>query len=153
MERRAIPDAPLDSTHVTATDVRLVCQGFLREATLPAEVSETASEPLQGGMLGGLTGLAWHATDAGASRPFRPRPIGYNDHWHVVQHMLYIRAMPRLKQTAFRIEPETLQALDDIKRRDGLPISEQVRRALQAWIESRGIMKTAPRRAVTRRRA
>jgi hypothetical protein len=30
-------------------------------------------------MLGWLTGRAWHATYAGVSCPFGPRPIGYND--------------------------------------------------------------------------
>ena len=30
-------------------------------------------------MLGWLTGRAWHATYAGVSCPFGPRPIGYNE--------------------------------------------------------------------------
>jgi antitoxin component of RelBE/YafQ-DinJ toxin-antitoxin module len=56
------------------------------------------------------------------------------------------------KQTAFRIDEDILQALQAIKERDGIPISEQVRRALKAWAESKGELKAAPRRA-TRRKA
>jgi predicted DNA-binding protein len=56
------------------------------------------------------------------------------------------------KQTAFRIEPEILEGLQAIKDRDGVPISEQVRRALAAWLEERGVTKTARPRAATRKR-
>jgi hypothetical protein len=62
---------------------------------------------------------------------------------------LYV--MP-LKQTAFRIDAALLASLQDIKRRDGVPVSEQVRRALQAWVESRGVTKTERKRAATRKR-
>jgi hypothetical protein len=55
------------------------------------------------------------------------------------------------KQTAFRIDPEILDGLQAVKDRDGVPISEQVRRALTAWLESKGI-KTERKRAVTRKR-
>jgi ribbon-helix-helix CopG family protein len=58
-----------------------------------------------------------------------------------------------LQPTAFRLDPALLAALQKIKRRDGVPISEQVRRALQAWIGSRGAVKAAPRRAPARRKA
>ncbi len=55
--------------------------------------------------------------------------------------------MTPLKPTAFRIEADLLDALQEIKRRDGVPVSEQVRRALQAWLESKGVMKTERKRA------
>jgi Ribbon-helix-helix protein, copG family len=58
--------------------------------------------------------------------------------------------MMPLKQTAFRIEPALLEQLSEIKRRDGVPISEQVRRALAAWVESR---KTARKQAGRRKRS
>jgi hypothetical protein len=58
--------------------------------------------------------------------------------------------MTPLKQTAFRIEPALLEQLSAIKRRDGIPISEQVRRALAAWVESR---KADRKRVETRRRS
>jgi len=48
------------------------------------------------------------------------------------------------KLSAFRIESEILDALQEIKERDGVPLSEQVRRALIAWAEKRGVkVKTA----------
>ena len=47
--------------------------------------------------------------------------------------------MTPLKPTNFRLEEELLAALQFIKERDGVPVSEQVRRAITAWIESRGV--------------
>lgn len=58
-----------------------------------------------------------------------------------------------LKPATFRIDQHLLDGLDEVKRRDGVPLSEQVRRALEAWLEFKGVKKTAVRRAVTRRNA
>ena len=56
--------------------------------------------------------------------------------------------------TTFRIDHELLEGLRHLKERDGVPISEQVRRAIKAWLVEKGVnVKAAPRRAVTRRRA
>jgi hypothetical protein len=56
--------------------------------------------------------------------------------------------------TNFRIDGELLDALREIKERDGLPISEQVRRAIRAWVEARGVrMKVDRKRASTRKRS
>jgi antitoxin component of RelBE/YafQ-DinJ toxin-antitoxin module len=56
--------------------------------------------------------------------------------------------------TTFRIDEELLNNLREICERDGIPVSEQVRRAIRAWVESKGITKKAERkRAVTRRRS
>jgi hypothetical protein len=60
--------------------------------------------------------------------------------------------MSRLRQTAFRLDPELLEALQTIKRRDGIPVSEQVRRALQTWVSEKGILKPERKRAATRKR-
>jgi hypothetical protein len=58
------------------------------------------------------------------------------------------------KLTAFRIDEELLRGLDQIWERDGITVPEQVRRAIRAWLQNKGvIVKTAPRRALTRRRA
>lgn len=58
------------------------------------------------------------------------------------------------KQTAFRIDEDILAGLQSVKERDGIPLSEQVRRALRAWLESKGINeKAVSRRASTRRKA
>lgn len=57
--------------------------------------------------------------------------------------------------TGFRLSPELLDALQAIKERDGIPISEQVRRALAKWVEERAIAtgKAARKRAGTRKQA
>ena len=57
-----------------------------------------------------------------------------------------------MKQTAFRLEADLLSALQEIKHRDGVPVSEQVRRALRAWVESKGVTTAAPKRPRGRRR-
>ncbi|HWW84440.1 MAG TPA: ribbon-helix-helix protein, CopG family [Vicinamibacterales bacterium] len=58
------------------------------------------------------------------------------------------------KTTTMRIDDELLRGLQALKERDGVPISEQVRRAILAWLKAEGInVKTAPRRAQTRRKA
>ena len=61
--------------------------------------------------------------------------------------------MTLLKQTAFRVSADLLASLQEIKRRDGIPVSEQVRRALEAWVESKGVMKAEHKRAATRKRS
>ena len=58
----------------------------------------------------------------------------------------------KFKPATFRLEPEILEGLEAIRERDGIPASEQVRRALRAWLETKGIGKTDRRRARTRRR-
>lgn len=58
------------------------------------------------------------------------------------------------KQTAFRIDPDILEGLQGVKLRDGIPLSEQVRRALAAWLEGKGVrVKAASRGAETPRKA
>lgn len=62
--------------------------------------------------------------------------------------------MTPLKQTNFRLEEELLAALQEIRDRDGIPVSEQVRRAIRNWIDSKGVKVRAERkRAVTRKRS
>jgi len=36
---------------------------------------------------------------------------------------------------SFRFDPEMRRVLDAIQVRDGIPVSEQVRRAIQMWID------------------
>jgi antitoxin component of RelBE/YafQ-DinJ toxin-antitoxin module len=54
--------------------------------------------------------------------------------------------------TTYRIDDEILDALRQVKERDGIPVSEQVRRALLMWLESKGVKATnrrvSPRRKV-----
>jgi predicted DNA-binding protein len=61
--------------------------------------------------------------------------------------------MTPLKQTAFRLPSEQIEALQLIKERDGIPISEQVRRAVEVWIVERGGVKAERKRAGTRKRS
>jgi hypothetical protein len=58
-----------------------------------------------------------------------------------------------LKPTTFRLETEIMEALAAIRDRDGIPVSEQVRRALTKWIEAKGgTVKADRKRASTRKR-
>jgi hypothetical protein len=73
------------------------------------------------------------------------------DKYIVVNTIAY---MTSLKPTNFRLEEELLSALQFIKERDGVPVSEQVRRAITAWVEARGVLlKSARQRARPRKRA
>ncbi len=47
--------------------------------------------------------------------------------------------MARRTLAAFRIEPEILKGLQAVKDRDGVPVSEQVRRALRQWLKSKRV--------------
>ena len=51
---------------------------------------------------------------------------------------------------AFWISPDQKAALRAIKDRDGIPVSEQIRRAIDQWLEEKGPGKAAPRRGGTR---
>ena len=58
-----------------------------------------------------------------------------------------------LKPTTFRLETELMDALAEIRDRDGIAVSEQVRRALKQWIETKGVkVKTERKRAPARKR-
>jgi hypothetical protein len=58
-----------------------------------------------------------------------------------------------LKPTTFRLETEIMAALVAIRERDGIAVSEQVRRALKQWIAAKGVtMKAGRSRAQTRKR-
>jgi hypothetical protein len=60
---------------------------------------------------------------------------------------------PRVRFNFF-IDPDQRAALAAIKARDGIPESEQIRRAIAAWVAERGAdTKTARKRAGTRKRA
>ena len=60
---------------------------------------------------------------------------------------------PRRVST-FRIDDELIDGLREVWERDGVPPSEQVRRAIRTWLESKGVIKKAARpRALTRGRA
>jgi hypothetical protein len=62
--------------------------------------------------------------------------------------------MPSVKrQTAFRLDPEILDGLLFVKERDGVPLAEQVRRALRVWLAEKGVdVSKAERKRVAARR-
>jgi hypothetical protein len=60
-------------------------------------------------------------------------------------------ASPR-KVTTFRIDQELLDGIQQVWERDGVAVSEQVRRAIKAWLESKGV-KPEPKVASRRRRS
>ena len=65
--------------------------------------------------------------------------------------MLQYMAARRI--TTFRVDEELLAGLRVVQERDGVPVSEQVRRAIRAWLEAKGVsMKSERKRAVTRKR-
>jgi hypothetical protein len=58
-----------------------------------------------------------------------------------------------LKPATFRLETELLEGLQKVKERDGVAITEQVRRAVIAWLERKGVkVKPERKRADTRKR-
>ena len=59
------------------------------------------------------------------------------------------------KVHAVRIDEDQIDALQQIWERDGIQVSEQIRRAVRTWIEAKGIAPTKAerKRAVTRKRS
>ena len=54
----------------------------------------------------------------------------------------------------FRVPDRLLVGMETLKDQYGTPYSEQIRRALEAWLVNQdAITKAAPRRAGTRRKA
>jgi hypothetical protein len=57
------------------------------------------------------------------------------------------------RRYGFWIEEDQLDGLRQVKERDGILESEQIRRAINAWLEQKGVVKeAASRRAGTRRK-
>jgi hypothetical protein len=56
------------------------------------------------------------------------------------------------KLYTFAIDPELAEALKDVKARDGIGESEQIRRALRAWFKKKGVMKPSERKRIVARR-
>ena len=59
---------------------------------------------------------------------------------------------PRNRYTFF-IDDDQRLALKAIKERDGIPESEQIRRAVKAWIEQKGVIKAERKRVRARSRS
>jgi hypothetical protein len=52
-----------------------------------------------------------------------------------------------------RVHDDTAAQLREVQARDGVPISEQVRRGIAMWLDSRGVVKSERKRAATRKRS
>jgi metal-responsive CopG/Arc/MetJ family transcriptional regulator len=61
--------------------------------------------------------------------------------------------MPERRVTTFRIDEDLLQGLQAVWERDGVQPSEQVRRAIRAWLEAKGAIKPERKRAATHKRS
>ena len=48
-------------------------------------------------------------------------------------------AMSPKAMAAFRMAPDLMAAMRELKARDGVPQSEQIDRALRAWLPTKGI--------------
>jgi predicted DNA-binding protein len=57
------------------------------------------------------------------------------------------------RPTNFRIDEELLEGLELLRERDGVPVSEQVRRAIQQWLVEKGVMKADRKRSSKRKRS
>jgi hypothetical protein len=57
------------------------------------------------------------------------------------------------KLANFRLDDDLLEGLQTVKDRDGIPLTEQVRRAIRRWLEDRRVMKADRKRASTRERS
>jgi hypothetical protein len=64
-----------------------------------------------------------------------------------------VLAVSPKKLTNFRIDSELLEGLATIRDRDHIPVSAQVRLAIQDWLKKKGVnSRTALHRARTRRK-
>lgn len=60
---------------------------------------------------------------------------------------------PTRKTFTFRVDDDVLEGLQAVWQRDGISVSEQIRRALKVWLESKGVVKAERKRADTRKRS
>ncbi len=76
------------------------------------------------------------------------------DNRYTLNYILSRQMTPR-PMTTFRIDAELLEGLRGVYERDGIQISEQVRRAIRMWLEAKGASATKPERerAGTRQRS
>jgi len=53
---------------------------------------------------------------------------------------------PKKIMYSLRLEPEQARLLKAIKASDGIPESEQIRRAIMMWFEQKGVLKPERKR-------
>ncbi len=65
--------------------------------------------------------------------------------------MVWVK-MPR-KLTNFLIDPDLMEGLKAVRERDGVAVSEQIRRGIRLWLESKGVIKAERRPGPTGKRS
>ena len=65
------------------------------------------------------------------------------------------RMTPTRRTYTFRIDDDLMAGLQTVWERDGVQVPEQIRRAIRAWLELKGVSreKTERKRAGTRKRS
>ncbi len=58
---------------------------------------------------------------------------------------------PRKRVITYRPDNDTFAAMTALRERDGVPFSEQIRRATRAWLEAKGVLKSDTIRKKRRR--
>ena len=48
---------------------------------------------------------------------------------------------PKDRVVTFRPDDDILEAMEKLRRDDGVPFSQQICRALRPWLQSKGVMK------------
>jgi hypothetical protein len=72
----------------------------------------------------------------------------------IVSLCLTMTDVPIRRTYTFRIDDDLIEGLQVVWERDGIGIPEQIRRAVRAWLELKGVkVKPASRRTQTRRKA
>ena len=66
--------------------------------------------------------------------------------------MARLDGMTPKKRHTFWIDDDQLAALQDVRVRDGVLPSEQIRRALDDWFKKKGVMKADRKRVPSRKR-
>ena len=66
----------------------------------------------------------------------------------------YVVVVSARRVTTFRIDDELMEGMQLVWERDGVAVSEQVRRAIRAWLEAKGVNVKSKegKRAATRKR-
>jgi hypothetical protein len=57
------------------------------------------------------------------------------------------------KIATFRLDDDLLEGLKLVQDRDGVPPSEQARRAIRMWLETKGVLKPDRKRLAPRKRS
>ena len=68
--------------------------------------------------------------------------------------MYYTESMtPVRKVTTFRLDDDLREGLQRVWERDGIQPSEQVRRAVRFWLQSKGVLPVTGKRRVSTRKS